>query len=166
MNNLNREQADKVLRTLYHLSANEMKEYLLVCEMNEIPAEQTESIFRYLDSREFLRIVGKVGNGDVYVQLSKIGFKFFAEDNLVDEHVRSFRDSFQPSATVFHNKGDASNFGNTNQGTGTNFSTHVDKRQPKEKKWLYKFLHDTSTQIVSALAAAAIIGLLGWYFSQ
>lgn len=165
MNNLDRENADKVLRTLYHLAANEMSEYFLVCEANGIPLEQRDTIYRYLDSRGFLEVVGKVGNGDVYIQISKIGFRFFAEDNLVNEYVRSFSQATAPAPNIYHIAGDASNFGNANQAPVTNTSNHLHHPQPKSEKWIDKFLHDTSTQIVSALVVAGIIGLITWYFT-
>lgn len=166
MNNLDRENADKVLRTLFHLSANEMKEYMLVCEMNEIPADQRDTIYRYLDSREFLKVIGKVGNGDVYLQLSKIGFRFFAEDNLIDEYVRSFKNQVPLSSTVFHIAGDASNFGNANHAAVKNSSTHLHNPEESKEKWYNKFLHDTATQIISALVVAGIVAVITWYLTK
>lgn len=166
MNNLDRENADKVLRTLYHLAANEMKEYMLVCEMNEIPADQRDAIYKYLDSREFLKVIGKVGNGDVYLQLSKIGFKFFAEDNLIDEYVRTFRNPAALASTVYQIAGDASNFGNENHAAVKNSSTHLHNPEVSKEKWYDKFLHDTTTQIISALVVAGIVAVITWYFAK
>lgn len=165
MDDLKRESADAILRTLYNLKPNEMEEFWIVCESNGIPKDEGERLYQYLDAKGLLKVMGKVGNGDVYITLSKDGIKFFAEDNLVNEYRRLYKQTEQPP-TTFNIAGNASNFGNNNVGHVTNTSTHTNTTEPELEKWYSKFLHDTGTQIVSGLAVAGIIALLTWYFSQ
>ena len=165
MNDLNRANADAILRTLYNLSPNEMREYWLVLQANEIPKDEGERIQRYIDSRGFLQVHGKVGNGDVYVSLSKGGIRFFSDDCLVDEYKRNFNPPAAPVQT-FHIKGNAANFGNNNNGNTINTATQIDGQEQREEKWYSKFMHDTGTQIASGLAVSAILALIAWYFSQ
>ena len=165
MNNFDRESADKVLRTLYHLAPNEMKEYLLICDINEIPEDQRDIIYRYLDSREFFKVIGKVGNGDRYIELSKIGVRFFAEGNLVDEYLKSFAHPAPSVSNSYNINGHASNFGNTNSAPVKNTSNHITITEPKEK-WFHKFFHDTSTQIISALVVTGVVAFIAWWFNS
>lgn len=165
MDDLNRENADKILRALYHLKANTIEAYLNICDENLIPESERDMIYRYLDSRGFLKNMGKVSNGDVYVALSKEGFKFFSEDNLVYEYARKYSRQTQGNSNTYYIAGDASNFGNTNEGTVENASSYTHNNESKEESFFYKLMHDTFTQTVSGLIVAAIIALLTWYFA-
>lgn len=165
MNDLNRENADKILRTLYHLKANTIEAYLNICDANLIPEYERDMIYRYLDSRGFLKNMGKVGNGDVYVALSKDGFKFFSEDNLVSEYARKHTQQIHGNSNTYNIAGDASNFGNTNKGPVENTSSHTQSNESNRESFFYKLMHDTFTQTVSGLIVAAIIAFLTWFFT-
>jgi len=165
MNDLNRANADAILRTLYNLKSNGMEEFWIVCDTNQISKDEGERLFDYLKAKGYLKVMGKVGNGDIYVRLSDNGLRFFAEDNLVNQYARTFAPSATPVQT-FHIAGNAANFGNSNGSDTTNTTTQLENPEPKEEKWYSKFLHDTSTQIVSGLTIAAILALIAWYFSQ
>lgn len=154
MNDARRVDADKLLKYLWENKGNnQLNELNNLAELLEIDIADANTALLYLYARGFVKSFCKpMGNGDVIV-ITDEGYVFMNDTNLMEEkyNIKSY-----PISNTYNIGGNATNVGNTNNGSNTTHNETIKDETP----W-YK---DVPKQLVIGIILIILTIFITWYF--